>query len=272
MMNNSNSSSPFPGMDPWLESAANFPHFHQMFIATLTRDLSERLPAGFYAKTGTRIWLEHSSRSIVPDVSVGQAFASKSSSTQVAYETSSGDLLELEIAEPDWERTESYIDVLTTSHQLVASIEVLSPANKQPGSKGREQYRTKQQELMRTGAHTLEIDLLRDGKHATLVDETELQTRFGPYDYHVCLHRGDRPARMFVKPFRVQDALPQVLLPLTADAPGILLDLQTCFQQSYAAAGFARFVDYQDLTAANLTPEQAAWAQNLLRTKGVPHA
>ena len=45
---------------------------------------------------------------------------------------------------------------------MVTVIELLSPSNKRAGD-DREQYLAKRRELLRSPAHLVEIDLLRDG-------------------------------------------------------------------------------------------------------------
>ena len=47
--------------------------------------------------------------------------------------------------------------------RVVTVIEILSYINKTPDEEARESYRRKQQNLLRSGAHLIEIDLLRTG-------------------------------------------------------------------------------------------------------------
>jgi hypothetical protein len=57
------------------------------------------------------------------------------------------------------------VEVRTVGDEtLVTAIEVLSPANKRPGVDGADAYEKKRQELYRSTAHLLEIDLLRAGR------------------------------------------------------------------------------------------------------------
>src|SRR5437868_15520108 len=62
--------SPFPGMDPYLESPEIFPDFHDSIITYLRELLQASLPAPYFAALGRRIWIEVSRRSIGPDVEV----------------------------------------------------------------------------------------------------------------------------------------------------------------------------------------------------------
>ena len=50
--------SPFPGMDPYLESPDIFPDFHDSFITYLREALQATLPARYFAALGRRLWIE----------------------------------------------------------------------------------------------------------------------------------------------------------------------------------------------------------------------
>ena len=69
-------SSPFPGMDPYLESPAIWPDFHDAFAAGIREELNRRLPQPYYARLEMRpeigiVGLDESRR-IVPDVAVAR--------------------------------------------------------------------------------------------------------------------------------------------------------------------------------------------------------
>jgi hypothetical protein len=60
--------SPFPGMDPWLESNTVWPGFHEMLIVKTVEVLQPGLRArGYYVDIGERIWMAEPGRGIVPD-------------------------------------------------------------------------------------------------------------------------------------------------------------------------------------------------------------
>src|SRR5205807_491439 len=63
--------SPFPGMDPYLES--HWGGVHQMLIVYAHDQLQERLPVGLRARLGERVFIEYGNgaeRSIYPDLHV----------------------------------------------------------------------------------------------------------------------------------------------------------------------------------------------------------
>src|SRR5262249_28510523 len=61
-------SSPFPGMDPYLEHPDFFPGLHDDLISLMKEALNERLPEGYYATSKSRVWIEVSQRYFEPDV------------------------------------------------------------------------------------------------------------------------------------------------------------------------------------------------------------
>ena len=50
-------SSPFPGMDPFLEDPAYWPDFHYTFINYWREAIAEKLPEEFEANLGERVYL-----------------------------------------------------------------------------------------------------------------------------------------------------------------------------------------------------------------------
>src|SRR6516165_4050096 len=62
--------SPFPGMDPYLESPDWFPDLHGHLITHMEGALQRSLPPSYYAQSNYRFWLERSERHAEPDVEV----------------------------------------------------------------------------------------------------------------------------------------------------------------------------------------------------------
>ncbi len=83
---------------------------------------------------------------------------------------------------------ESYLEIRRRKGKevrLVASIEILSLSNKSPGNPGREQYLTKQKEVLGGPVHLVEIDLLRGGTHTTAVPRELIEANVGPFEPRV---------------------------------------------------------------------------------------
>src|SRR5262249_19305735 len=62
--------SPFPGMDPYLESPDWFPNLHSDLIFCVKQAMKKRLPPPYYVQSDQRVWLEYSQRYTEPDVEV----------------------------------------------------------------------------------------------------------------------------------------------------------------------------------------------------------
>ena len=128
--------------------------------------------------------------------------------------------------------------------RLVASIEVLSPANKILGNPGRDSYRAKQREVLAGQTHLIEIDLLRGGEHATAVPRDLAVAKAGAFDYHVCVRRSDRPNIYSVYPIKLEHRLPGIAIPLLPGDPDVRLPLQPIFDRAYDAGPYRRAIDY----------------------------
>ena len=248
--------SPFPGMDPYLESPDWFPCLHDGLIFGILESLQSRLPESYYAQSTQRVWLEVSHRSVEPDVNVIAAGRRSS-----PWETENGGVAvadHVELAEPvvvsvesveNDPYEESFIEIRRrqgSAIRLVASIEVLSPANKTLASPGREKYLNKQRETLAGQVHLVEVDLLRGGAHTTAVPRDIAIEKAGVFDYHVCVHRFDRPGNFLVDPIRLEDCLPGIAIPLLPGDPEVALSLQDVFDRAYNAGPYRRALSYQE--------------------------
>ena len=65
--------SPFPGMDPYLESPDWFPDLHGSLIIFMKGTLQGSLPDAYYAQSSQRVWVEYTRRHSEPDVEVVQS-------------------------------------------------------------------------------------------------------------------------------------------------------------------------------------------------------
>jgi hypothetical protein len=269
--------SPFPGMDPYLENPDWFPCLHDSVIVGIMGSLQVRLPEFYYAQSRQRVWLEASHRRVEPDVDVLHSGRQPSGWGRGNGGVAVAD--EVEVAEP------VVISVRTIEHdpfeepfieirrrrgsadRLVASIEVVSPANKTTGNQGREKYLAKQQEILGAQVHLIEIDLLRGGDHATAVPRELALEKAGPFDYHVCVYRFDRPTNFFVYPIQLEQRLPGIAIPLLPGDADIPLALQSVFDRAYDEGPYRRTIDYgHDPIIPTLRPEQLEWIKGRLQT------
>lgn len=265
--------SPFPGMDPFLEAPGFFPGLHQRLITGISNWLQERLPEPFYAELGERIWVDISERLVEPDVDV---FRRNDNGTRSSQESAVATLAvrtpPLVVHVPHDENREVSVEIYSRfkEEKLVTSIEVLSRSNKTPGSQGRELYLKKQAEMLAGKVNLVEIDLLRGGAHTTCVPHDRLNDRAGSYDYHVCVHDASQWEDYFVYPFRLQNPLPEIAIPLQPDLAPVSIDLQLILNDVYDAGPYRRRLRYGERSPIPpLRPDQMEWAAAVLREKGL---
>jgi hypothetical protein len=127
-------------------------------------------------------------------------------------------------------------------------------------------YRAKQREVLAGHAHLIEIDLLRAGTHVTAVPGDIAKDKAGPFDYHVSVHRFDRPKEFVVYPIHLRRRLPVITVPLLPEDPPVQLDLQAAFDRAYDAGPYRKTIRYgKDPIDPPLAPQQAAWAATALK-------
>src|SRR5438132_8479352 len=167
--------SPFPGMDPYLESPDIFPDFHHSIITYLRETLQASLPAPYFAALGRRVWIEVSRRSIGPYVEVRRESgpltrrAEPAGAVAVASPPVARPIV-VKVAHDEFR--EPFIEIYARHDEgkrLVTSIEILGLSNKTPGEHGRDLYHRKQKEILPSQVHLVEIDFLRGGAHTTAV-------------------------------------------------------------------------------------------------------
>ena len=265
--------SPFPGMDPFLEDPAVFPDLHDSLITYLREALNATLPPPYFAGIASRVWVESSRRRIGPDVNVLRPDAplnggeSAGGGGAAVAEAVATEPHVIRLAQEEVRETFLEIYAQPGGERLVATIEVLSPANKTPGDHGRTPYLQKQREVLQSQVHLVEIDLLRGGVPTTAVPVHAAVTAAGFFDYHVCVHRWDLDDTFYFYPIQLQGPLPVVSAPLLAgDAPAHF-SLKAVLDRAYDSGQYRRRVRYRDEPPAPpLRPDQAAWVEQTLRT------
>src|SRR5439155_10971133 len=148
------------------------------------------------------------------------------------------------------------------TERLVTVIEILSPTNKRPGQEAREEYLRKRRDLLRSYVHFLEIDLLRGGERPPLARPVP------PAPYYVLLSRADRRPTVEVWPIQINEPLPVPPVPLLEPDPDVPLALGAAVASVYERGAYARRLDYRALPPPPaLSPEEAAWMEDLLRQR-----
>jgi hypothetical protein len=277
--------SPFPGMDPYLEAPDIFPGVHNSLAVRIQAVLNGVLPAHYYAKLESRAEVGiggggggDAARRRVPDVAVVRGPNElPAASAAVLVEPAESKSRSYDVVAQDEALDHLYVEVRDRArdHRLVTLIEIVSRSNKEAG-RDRRAYLQKQREVLANETNTVELDLLRRGRRAfaTRTLEQIVDAIDPPKDYLVLVSRYWRrrgnAVGYQVFPFGLRDPLPEIAVPLREHEDEVPLDLQAVFAADYDAGPFRRgAVDYQRPPDPPLAPDDAAWADQLLRMAGL---
>ncbi|HLK60702.1 MAG TPA: DUF4058 family protein [Chthonomonadaceae bacterium] len=260
--------SPFPGMDPYLEAPGIWESFHHSLIVYTAAALNRVLPAPYVAIVEEWLHILPPRQSIRPDVVIGDAPAPSLGNVALLERTTvTGDAPIIVEALED-EPRRRFVNVVRAhdASVVLATLEYLSHANKAPG-RDRYAYLRKQRAICASDTHLIEMDLLRAGSPTLAVPLERLDDT--PYDYLCCLHRGGTGARYEIWPATVQQSLPHISVPLEAEVPDVILDVQAVLERAYDEGAYARLLDYSREPVPPLSAENAAWANALLKAQGL---
>lgn len=260
--------SPYPGMDPYLEDPFRWPGFHSLLAGEIMAALNRQLVPDYYANVEERVYISDETdigrKTIIPDVRIiptGRKTRTRSEQTSNAAGTLVCEPVEVTTMF-DEEIHESFVKVIErNSRQVVTVIEILSPTNKVEGSRGRDQYEQKRNEVLNSDTHWVEIDLLRQGE-PLLVREL-----YPECEYTVHVSRAGRRPRGTVWPIRLVESLPAVLIPLKVGDPDASLDLQPLMNSIYDRGAYGYQIDYRKTPVPPLPAELEKWSNKLLKQK-----
>jgi hypothetical protein len=255
--------SPFPGMDPYLETPNLWPDVHHGLISGIQADLNPALRPRYVARVELRVYISDEDDPgrdvIIPDVRVEQPKRNGAGKARGKPA--------LAIAEPvivpfliDDEIEEARLEIKhVATGTLVTVIEVLSPANKMRGARGRASFMEKRRETLAAGVHWVEIDLLRAG-----VPSLD-RPRYRSSDYRILVSRANERARARYWAIDVRQALPVIGVPLRSPDDDVPLDMGAVLRAAYDHGAYDVSIDYSRPADPPLTREDAAWADRLLR-------
>jgi Protein of unknown function (DUF4058) len=258
---------PFPGMNPYLEHPDEWPQVHHLLISSLLETLVPKLLPKYIVTIDKRIYQASESEDDLlvglPDLSV-QRKQTQTDSTASAVAIATPTTAPVEVRVPMlMEFREGYLEVRETKNkEVVTVIEVLSPANKRFGQ-GRKMYEEKRQQVLGSRTHLVEIDLLRGWKPLPVFDSNLAA------NYRILVSRGDRRPKADLYLFNLPDAIPTFPLPLRRGDVEPIVDLQLLINRLYDRAGYDYTIDYNSEIVPKLSESEAAWADTLLREKGL---
>lgn len=273
--------SPFPGMDPYVESNPLFQEIHTQMLSHAQAMLQPQLRPKYVAR-----WERHLSEGSVwdnpgatvslarkePDLTIA-SLARDDLGEDSTARTEAGPLSTalpptvsmIEELDPDEQQLRKQrrivIYVNARPRLAVASIELLSPSNKAAGAVTRTQYLEKRSSALSGGLHWVEIDLLRSGQRPPIPLELP-----GHVVYLAQAALSSR--RHLAYGWALRDPLPTIPIPLLGNDHADL-NLAACFNHAYDAVAAGEEVDYaDDPPLPHLSESEMVWVAALLREQG----
>lgn len=257
--------SPFPGMDPYIESPALWQDFHNDLASEIKRQLAPQLPPRYFVRLTPRATYDTleigEPRAALPDVGVIQnrPVRELAGAYLTAADAPYENRIEIEI-----EIEQQALEIRSVNGDLVTAIELLSPVNKRRGHEAFQSYRDKRREIFRRNVHLVEIDLLRAGERVPVVNPLP------PASYFVLLSRANLRPRIGVWAISLQDPLPLLPIPLAEPDPDVILNLQSAVTQIYDLSSYQLSIDYKHAPPPPpLSDADAAWLDERLRAEGL---
>ena len=158
----------------------------------------------------------------------------------------------------------------TDEHRLVTLIEILSPSNKRAGP-DRDAYARKHARSSRAVPASSRSTCSAPAVASCPMTGSPTTSTGGsrvPPTSSSSARRGRRKEVGYgyrIYPIGLREGLPCVGVPLKAEIPDVLLDLQYAFDRLYDEGPYRRAVDYARPPDPPLLGEEAAWAEELLR-------
>ncbi|MFQ5343022.1 MAG: DUF4058 family protein [Anaerolineae bacterium] len=256
--------SPFPGMDPYLESI--WADVHIQLISTFRTLLTPLLAPKYVTDVGSRVVVERlpdddlDGRVILPDVAVLHPERVPVPTVASPPDVTPPPLQLKTPVELPTRLVTLYIREAATM-KLVTVIELLSPVNKR--GEGRREYLQKRNEVLDSAAHLVEIDLVRQGWPMPFLGELP------DTPYRAMVSRAYARPYCEVWPIRLQDPLPVLPVPLLRPDPDVPLDIREALRRTYQDARYDLRIDYsQPAPLPLLSDEDAAWVEKHLQQVG----
>jgi hypothetical protein len=254
-------------MDPYLEQF--WGDVNSSLVIYVRNQLQQRLPNDLRARVQERVFVESptsADRTMYPDIRVVERPRKHRDRAATALAVDVAEPLRMRL--PDEPVTQGYIEIidLGSGRRVVTVIEVLSPSNKAAGP-GRRLYAKKQQECRAGGVGLVEIDLLRGGSWVLSVAEHVVPASHR-LAYRVCVRRPGPDGIVDVYRVPLRERLPVIGIPLRPTDADVPLDLNQLIEQCYCDGGYDDDIDYRAEPDPPLCPDDARWADALLRQQG----
>ena len=254
--------SPFPGMDPFIEGQC-WSDCHHELISSIRAQLVPTLLPDYFVNVEKSITLVRDDeeagdfdRIVVPDLSVeesGEWTGGSDGGMAVAVKPVTRTLPKPQVVK------RPYLTVRSMhNREIVTVIELLSPWNKNQRG-GRSAYLEKRDAYLQSAINVVELDLLRGGSRLPTVEPLPRG------DYFVFICKGTRRMKAQVYAWPLNHPLPRIPIPLAPGDADVKLELQLAFNETYERAGYRYSLDYTADVVPKLRPAERTWVRQSLK-------
>jgi len=253
-------SSPFPGMDPYLENPELWSAVHSRLIVAIADELVDHLSEKYRVEVEKRVYFSSDDESVlvgIPDVAVatGRSTVNQTGNPTISLPVQP-EIVTVPLAE---EVTERYLEIREVATGMVVTvIELLSPKHKRPGE-GCIAYLRKRNQVLASVSHLVEIDLLRGGTPLPMSGKHSS-------DYRILVSRADQRPTADLYGFNLQQPIPPFPVPLLPGEEEPILDLQPLLHRIYEKGRYHLAIDYQQPLVPALSEADQNWVAALLES------
>jgi hypothetical protein len=257
--------SPFPGMDPYLETSA-WGSLHVTMIGEIMRQLAPLLRPKYVTLAQECFYtampdpdeglsiVATSPRTVYPDV--GVFHGDPSGAATATAPTAAAEPLQVATVMPEKVPHASIEIRDRENRELITAIELLSPTNKR--GRGRKEYLRKRSKYLLSNAHLIEIDLLGAGIRPPM------HGKLPPTRYFVFVGRAWKRPICDVYAIPLHSALPTIDVPLAGRNENVPLNLQAAFTNVYEQTNLDLAVDYDRRPDTALDQAEQKWVASVL--------
>jgi hypothetical protein len=252
-------SSPFLGMNPYLENPDLWSEVHHRLITAIANNIESHLHPKYRVAIEKRTYRIDSEDSLlINGYNLAILLQQKYQNSATTIENKS---VTVTLPSP-LEIKEGYLEIREVSTgKVVTIIEILSPTNKK-SKEGRKSYLDKRDKIFESDTNLVEIDLIRTGEQMPMI------THIPDTDYRILVVRSHRLPSAQLFPFSVRETIPNFTIPLQKSEPEIEVNIQTLLLAIYEKARFDLTLDYNIPPIPDLSVENQEWMDLLLKEQG----
>ncbi len=255
-------SSPFPGMDPYLEDHI-WSDVHHGLAFVFKEQLVPQVKPEYFVRINVQTFKDTETEEDIgimyPDVEVFKKGANIVSEPAASYIGSSVTpaTLTLSVAPfPELKIPELEIRD-RKNNKLITTCEIISPVDKR--GIGLKQYQEKRERLLSESVHLIEIDLIRRGRRA-------LEHLSIPKSHYLVLVTNFHTGKTNVWTVDITDKLPVVPVPLAKPEQHAQLDIGKGLQDLYERSDYGASINYEkEPPPPKFSKEEKQWIKEVIK-------